>query len=225
MRATLDWSYGLLAADEQALLRLLAVFVGGFRLDDLEGVAARAGLGGDRAGPARVARRAVAGGDRVGRRRHPTPAAGAGRAVRRGPGSRTRARRAWPPRARGALPGDGGGASRRATATVGQVAALARVDAEHPNLTGRGRGAARGPGRGSRPDGCLGTLDVLVAARPPRARAPPVRGRAGPRPPPDVVRGQGRARGRHHVLRDGRRRGRPHALAGRGRPCRGRRRR
>ena len=43
MSATLDWSYGLLATEEQALLRLLAVFVGGFRLDDLEGVATRAG--------------------------------------------------------------------------------------------------------------------------------------------------------------------------------------
>ena len=43
MRATLDWSYGLLGEGEQALLRLLAVFVGGFRLDDLEQVAARAG--------------------------------------------------------------------------------------------------------------------------------------------------------------------------------------
>ena len=40
MRATLDWSYGLLSSDEQALLRLLSVFVGGFRLDDLESVAA-----------------------------------------------------------------------------------------------------------------------------------------------------------------------------------------
>jgi predicted ATPase/transcriptional regulator with XRE-family HTH domain len=44
MRATLDWSYALLDPDEQALLRLLAAFVGGFRLDDLEAVAARAGL-------------------------------------------------------------------------------------------------------------------------------------------------------------------------------------
>ena len=39
MRATLDWSYGLLSPEEQALLRLLSVFVGGFRLDDLEAVA------------------------------------------------------------------------------------------------------------------------------------------------------------------------------------------
>jgi predicted ATPase/DNA-binding XRE family transcriptional regulator len=47
MRATLDWSYGLLAPAEQALLRLLAVFVGGFRLDDVEGVARRLDFPGD----------------------------------------------------------------------------------------------------------------------------------------------------------------------------------
>ncbi len=46
MRATLDWSHDLLEPEEQALLRLLSVFVGGFRLEDLERVAARAGLSG-----------------------------------------------------------------------------------------------------------------------------------------------------------------------------------
>jgi predicted ATPase/DNA-binding XRE family transcriptional regulator len=38
MRATLDWSHGLLDEDARGLLRLLSVFVGGFRLDDVEGV-------------------------------------------------------------------------------------------------------------------------------------------------------------------------------------------
>ncbi len=38
MRATLDWSYGLLTVEEQGLLRLLSVFVGGFRLEDVEHV-------------------------------------------------------------------------------------------------------------------------------------------------------------------------------------------
>ena len=47
MRATLDWSYGLLSPDEQRLLRLLSVFVSGFRLDDVEAVAQRAGLTGE----------------------------------------------------------------------------------------------------------------------------------------------------------------------------------
>ena len=43
MRATLDWSNGLLDAPAQSLLRLLGVFVGGTTLTDLEAVAERAG--------------------------------------------------------------------------------------------------------------------------------------------------------------------------------------
>jgi predicted ATPase/transcriptional regulator with XRE-family HTH domain len=43
MSAALDWSYGLLAPGEQTLLRLLSVFAGGFRLDDLEAVVGRCG--------------------------------------------------------------------------------------------------------------------------------------------------------------------------------------
>jgi predicted ATPase len=39
MRATLDWSHDLLTADEQALLRRLAVFAGGFTLDAADAVA------------------------------------------------------------------------------------------------------------------------------------------------------------------------------------------
>ncbi|MGZ5399266.1 MAG: ATP-binding protein [Nocardioides sp.] len=41
LRATLDWSYGLLTVAERRLLRLLSVFVGGFQLEDVEGVVAR----------------------------------------------------------------------------------------------------------------------------------------------------------------------------------------
>ena len=44
MRAALDWSYGLLTPDEQALLQLLSVFAAGFRIDDLEAVAGRSGM-------------------------------------------------------------------------------------------------------------------------------------------------------------------------------------
>jgi predicted ATPase len=43
MRAALDWSYGLLDAPQQSLLRLLSVFAGGFTLDDAEAVAELAG--------------------------------------------------------------------------------------------------------------------------------------------------------------------------------------
>jgi predicted ATPase/DNA-binding SARP family transcriptional activator len=38
LRAVLDWSYGLLSADEQALLRILSVFAGGWTLDAVEAV-------------------------------------------------------------------------------------------------------------------------------------------------------------------------------------------
>jgi predicted ATPase/DNA-binding CsgD family transcriptional regulator len=42
LEATLDWSYDLLPASEQNLLRCLAVFVGGWTLEDAEGVCAEA---------------------------------------------------------------------------------------------------------------------------------------------------------------------------------------
>jgi len=38
LRAVLDWSFGLLSADEQALLRILSVFAGGWTLDAVEAV-------------------------------------------------------------------------------------------------------------------------------------------------------------------------------------------
>ena len=38
LQATVDWSYHLLSADEQAVLRRLAVFVGGFALDAVDGI-------------------------------------------------------------------------------------------------------------------------------------------------------------------------------------------
>ncbi len=47
MRATFDWSYDLLAPDEQQLLRLLAVFAGGCSLEAVEAVHALTGAGDD----------------------------------------------------------------------------------------------------------------------------------------------------------------------------------
>ncbi len=46
LRATLDWSYGALSAEEQAILRQLAVFPGGFSLDAARAVAVVPGLRG-----------------------------------------------------------------------------------------------------------------------------------------------------------------------------------
>lgn len=48
LRATLDWSYGLLAEDERALLRRLSIFSGGFTLD------AACAVGGDGGAPGQV---------------------------------------------------------------------------------------------------------------------------------------------------------------------------
>ena len=47
MRATLDWSQGLLDAPARRLLRLMGVFVGGTTLADLEAIAARVGIADD----------------------------------------------------------------------------------------------------------------------------------------------------------------------------------
>jgi predicted ATPase/DNA-binding CsgD family transcriptional regulator len=48
LRASVDWSYELLSADEQILLRRLAVFVGGFTLEAVEQVCAGEGVDRDR---------------------------------------------------------------------------------------------------------------------------------------------------------------------------------
>ena len=164
-------------ADEQTALRLLGVFAGGFSLDDLEAVAARAGTPRAAASLAGGAGRALAGAPAPGG--SPLPDAGAGGAVR--------PRRCSTRPARGR--GDGG--PRRAFLALaeatapryrdgGQVAALARIDPEHANLIAAAeRGLAAGDA--TRRPGCLGAVDVLVAARPPRPRTPAGRGGAGPR--------------------------------------------
>ena len=48
LRASVDWSHDLLSAEEQTLLRRLAVFTGGFTLEEVEQVCAGDGLGRDR---------------------------------------------------------------------------------------------------------------------------------------------------------------------------------
>ena len=48
LRASVDWSHDLLSAEEQTLLRRLAVFTGGFTLEQVEQVCAGDGVGRDR---------------------------------------------------------------------------------------------------------------------------------------------------------------------------------
>jgi non-specific serine/threonine protein kinase len=52
LRATLDWSYDLLPADEQALLNRLSVFAGGWTLEAAESVCSGQGVAGEQQGPA-----------------------------------------------------------------------------------------------------------------------------------------------------------------------------
>ena len=137
MRATLDWSYALLTGEEQWVLRLLSVFVAGFRLEDVEQVVllARGAAGSDVLVAMEVlseqslvvSEGGVGGGSRQ-RLLDPVAQYARGRLLEAGEWDRAAAAHAQhfrtmaetlAPRYR-----DGG-----------QVDALARVDREHPNLT------------------------------------------------------------------------------------------
>lgn len=136
MRATLDWSYGLLTGEEQAMLRVLSVFVGGFRLDDLEEVVALFGGVGEEdvlcVLEALVEQSLVVNVDTAGVRRHRLlePVAQYARSRLEEAGEAARAETAHAAHylavAEAAAP---------AYLDGRQVDALLRVDAEHPNLT------------------------------------------------------------------------------------------
>ena len=137
MRATLDWSYGLLTVEEQGLLRLLSVFVGGFRLEDVEhvvnltgGVAAADVLGLLEALSEQslvVSASGIIGGSRQ-RLLEPVAQYARVRLTEAGEWQRAAAAHAehFRAMAEGLAPRYQDG---------GQVDALARVDPEHPNLT------------------------------------------------------------------------------------------
>ena len=118
LRATIEWSYGLLSGEDRALFRRLGVFAGGCTLGDAEGVAL-AGLARRPAAPS-PARTCWRASRRWSRRAcsHREEAVGRGAAVpHAGDGARVRPRAARGRRGRGgrpagprrALPGPGGG--------------------------------------------------------------------------------------------------------------------
>ncbi|MFC6320021.1 ATP-binding protein, partial [Nocardioides sp. GCM10027113] len=156
MRATLDWSYDLLLRDEQKLLRILSVFRGGFRLDDVEQVVDLLGGLGDPGDAdvlcvleALVEQSLVVNVEAPGPRRHrllePVAQYARDRLEEAGEDRETASAHArhFLALAEEAAPhyrdGD-------------QVAALGRIDLEHPNLTAAA-------------EHCLATGDVETAAR------------------------------------------------------------
>lgn len=142
IRATLDWSHGLLDEDGRRLLRLLGVFVGGTTLADLEAVASRAG-----AGPADVVgsleslvEHSLVVAEPTGRVRLLEPVAQYARALLRETGE-------WDDAARAHAEHYLSVAAENSSSYKygGQVEALGRIDLEHANLTaGAERSLAQG---------------------------------------------------------------------------------
>lgn len=132
MRATLDWSHGLLDAPSRRLLRLMGVFVGGTTLTDLESVAARTGI--DRVelvGNLEVlVEHSLVIADPDGRLRLLEPVAQYARALLVDAGEWQRAAGAHAAHYLGVAE-----ANHSSYRDGGQVAALARIDHEHANLT------------------------------------------------------------------------------------------
>ncbi|WP_374457196.1 helix-turn-helix domain-containing protein [Nocardioides sp.] len=132
IRATLDWSNGLLDEDGRRLLRLMGVFVGGTTLADLESVAARAG-----AGPADVVtsleslvEHSLVVAEPSGRLRLLEPVAQYARGLLRESGE-------WDDAARAHAQHYLAVATENSSSYKygGQVEALGRIDLEHANLT------------------------------------------------------------------------------------------
>ena len=183
MRATLDWSQGLLDAPARRLLRLMGVFVGGTTLADLEAIAARVGIADDEVVTSleELVEHSLVLAEGSGRLRMLEPVAQYARDLLREAGEWEDAARAHAAHYLGVAE-----ANHSSYRDGGQVAALDRIDLEHANLTAA---AERSPGgrrrRDAGPDG-LGAVALLVAARRPRPRPavrrerPPARRRLCP---------------------------------------------
>ena len=132
MRATLDWSHGLLDESGRRLLRLMGVFVGGAALADLEAVAARAGdrIDGVVASLEALVEHSLVVAEGTGRLRLLEPVAQYARDLLRGSGEWEAAARAHA--AHYLAVAEEHSSSYR---YGGQVAALTRIDLEHANLT------------------------------------------------------------------------------------------
>ena len=179
MRATLDWSHGLLGEDERRLLRLLGVFVGGFTLDDLEAVVERTGApaGSSMALLASLVEHSLVttapGGTRF-RMLEPVAQYARSLLVEAGEWEAADAAHA----AHFLVPGRG---HRPPLPRRGPGRRPGPHRPRAPQPDGRGRADARRRRRaGSRPDG-VGAVALLVAARPPRPRAAARRDGAGAR--------------------------------------------
>ena len=132
MRATLDWSQGLLDEPSRRLLRLMGVFVGGTTLADVEAVAARADHEGTdpAASLESLVEHSLVVAEASGRLRVLEPVAQYARDLLRESGEWEAAARAHADHYLSVAAGHS--SSYR---NGGQVAALGRIDLEHPNLT------------------------------------------------------------------------------------------
>jgi len=132
MRATLDWSHGLLTAPARRLLRLLGVFAGGAALADLEAIAARVGIAHDEVVPGleELVEHSLVLAGSAGRLQHAEPVAQYARDLLREAGE-------WhdATRAHAAHYLEVAAATSSSYRDGGQVTALERIDLEHANLT------------------------------------------------------------------------------------------
>lgn len=132
MRATLDWSHGLLDPPAQWLLRLMGVFVGGATLPDLEAVAERAGARRDAVVPSleSLVEHSLVVAEPSGRLRLLEPVAQYARDLLAETGEWQDAARAHAAHYLAVA-----AANSPSYRDGGQVAALDRIDLEHANLT------------------------------------------------------------------------------------------